>query len=296
MVDLSRHLRRIIAIEPEHVVVEAGVVPDLLNAQLAPLGRRLEPIAEDSDVTTIGGMIAVDAAGGRSLRYGSTGDQVDWLRVVFAGGEVADLGYEPWPAFEAEPVGLKELIVRKLQTLYRRGADRIRRARSAAPRDRAGYALARAADESGIHLGRLVAGSEGTLALVTQAMLRTVPLPAAQAVVLLPFLRLSEAAAFVPELLGCGPGPSLLRPARPALAPPGPRRRCRSSGTRSTSRPNRSWWSSSRAMIRKRSPPRSASRAIGPLGPDAWPPSRRHTSSGPSASGSWAGGASSSAC
>ena len=70
VVDLSRHLRRIITTGDEHVVVEAGVVPDLLNAQLAPLGRRLEPIPRESDVTTIGGLIAVDAAGSRSLRYG----------------------------------------------------------------------------------------------------------------------------------------------------------------------------------------------------------------------------------
>jgi FAD/FMN-containing dehydrogenase/Fe-S oxidoreductase len=208
VVDLSRHLRRIIATGPEHVIVEAGVVPDLLNAQLAPLGRRLEPIVQASDVTTLGGLIAVDAAGGRSLRYGSTGDQVDWLRGVLASGDVAELGYEPWPAFEAEPVDLKDLIVRKLQTLYRRGGDRLRRARAALPRDRAGYALGRAADESGIHLGRLVAGSEGTLALITQARLRTIPLPAAQAVVVLPFRRMSEAMAFVPELLDATLAPS----------------------------------------------------------------------------------------
>ncbi len=208
VVDLSRHLRRIIATGPEHVIVEAGVVPDLLNAHLAPMGRRLEPIVQGSDVTTIGGMIAVDAAGGRSLRYGSTGDQVDWLRVVFAGGEVADLGRESWPRFEAEPIDLKDLIVRKLQTLYRRGGDRLRRASSSVLRDRAGYALSRAADESGVHLGRLVAGSEGTLALVTRAKLRTIPLPASQAVVLLPFRSLSEALAFVPDLLDSARSPS----------------------------------------------------------------------------------------
>ena len=51
------------------------------------VGRRLEPMPRDGDVTTVGGLIAVDAAGGRSMRYGSTGDQVDRLRVVFAGGE-----------------------------------------------------------------------------------------------------------------------------------------------------------------------------------------------------------------
>ena len=128
VIDLSRHLRRVISIEPERVVVEAGVVPDQLNAQLATFGRRLEPIPRDPDITTIGGMIAVNAAGSRSLCYGSIGDQVEQLRVVFGGGERADLGYESWPTFESEPVGLKELIVRKLQTLHRRAGDRIHRA------------------------------------------------------------------------------------------------------------------------------------------------------------------------
>jgi len=200
VVDLSRHLRKVISIGPEHVVVEPGVVLDALNARLAPLGRRLEPVPSDSDVTTVGGMIGVDAAGLRSIRHGSMGDQVDRLRVVFAHGEVADLGFEPWPAFEAEPKDLKDLIVRKLQTLFRSSQARLQRLTPAVSRNRAGYALLRAASESGIHLGRLVAGSEGTLAVVLQAALRTRPLPAAQAVVLLPFPSLSDAAAFVTEL------------------------------------------------------------------------------------------------
>ena len=117
---------------PEHVVVEPGVVLDVLNAQLAPLGRRLEPIPSDSDVTTVGGMIGVDAAGGGRCAYGSIGDQVDRIRVVFAQGEVADLGFEPWPAFEAEPTDLKDLIVRKLQPLYRRSQARLERVAPAA--------------------------------------------------------------------------------------------------------------------------------------------------------------------
>ncbi len=82
------------------------------------------------------------------MRYGSIGDHVDRLRVVFAHGEVADLGFEPWPAFEAEPTDLKDLIVRKLQTLYRRSQARLERLAPAAPRNRAGYGLLRAASPS----------------------------------------------------------------------------------------------------------------------------------------------------
>jgi FAD/FMN-containing dehydrogenase/Fe-S oxidoreductase len=208
VIDFSCHLRRVIAIGSDHVVVEPGVVLDFLNAQLAPMGRRLEPIPNDSDVTTVGGMIAVNAAGARSMRYGSIGDHLERLRVLFAQGEVADLGLEPWPAFETEPIDFKDLIVRKIQTLFRRNQSRLQRVSAALPRNRAGYALASACDESGLHLGRLVAGSEGTLAVVLQAVLHTVPLPTAQGVALLPFARLADAAAFVPELLSFSFGPS----------------------------------------------------------------------------------------
>jgi FAD/FMN-containing dehydrogenase/Fe-S oxidoreductase len=201
VVDLSRHLRQVISIGSEHVVVEAGVVLDALNAQLAPLGRRLEPVTHNSDVMTVGGMIAVDAAGPRSLKYGSTADQVDRLRVVFARGEVADVGFEEWPAYESEPVDFKDLVLRKLQTIYRNSEGRLARISPPAQRAKAGYSLGRAAGEPGIHLGRLLAGSEGTLCVTLQAALRTVPIPAACGVMLLAFAGLLDAAAFVNEIL-----------------------------------------------------------------------------------------------
>ena len=75
---------------------------------------------------------------------------------------------------------------------------------------RAGYGLLRAASESGVQLGQ-VGGNwsgKGTLAIVLEAVLRTVPLPAAQEVVVLPFIGLSDAASFVPELLGPALGAS----------------------------------------------------------------------------------------
>jgi FAD/FMN-containing dehydrogenase/Fe-S oxidoreductase len=202
VIDLSQHLRQVIEIGSDHVVVEAGVVLDALNAKLAPLRRRMEPVTGDSEVSTVGGMIAVDAAGGRSLRYGSMGDHVERLRVVFGGGEVGELGFEPWRDFEAEPTEFIDVIVRKLHAIYRRSVIRLERVAPQVARNRAGYALARAADESGVHLGRLVAGSEGTLAIVVQAVLKTVPLPAAEAVVLLGFVSISQAAAFAAELCG----------------------------------------------------------------------------------------------
>ena len=200
VVDLSRHLRQIISIGSDHVIVAAGVVLDVLNAQLAPLGRRLEPVTHNSDVTTVGGMIAVDAAGSRSLKNGTMGEKIDRLRVVIAGGEMADVCFEPWPEYESEPVDFKEVVVRKLQTIYRNSEGRLSRI-SPSSRDRAGYSLARAAGPLGVHLGRLLAGSEGTLCVTLQAVLRTAAIPTACGALLLAFGGLLDAAAFVRHIL-----------------------------------------------------------------------------------------------
>lgn len=204
VVDFSRHLRRIVAIHEDRVEVEAGVVVDALNARLAPQGRRLEPTPALSEAATIGGAIGVDARGARSCLFGPTSRWVDRLGLVFAQGEAAEVGFEPWPAFEDEPADYKGLVVRKLHRIYkRRPASR----ESWPAGDRAGYAMA-AATEAGVDVARLLCGSEGTLAMVVRATMRTVPLPAATATVVLPFVRLVEAAGCVPFLTGGDTAPS----------------------------------------------------------------------------------------
>jgi FAD/FMN-containing dehydrogenase/Fe-S oxidoreductase len=205
VVDFSRHLRRIVEIRPDEVVVQPGVVVDVLNAQLAPLGRRLGPDPDLSEACTIGGMIGLDAAGPRALRYGTTSDHIAALRLVFANGETSDVATRPWLGFDDEPRDFTDVLVKKLGALVRRSGETIARKSPSAVRNRAGYALKRAASSEGVHLGRLLAGSEGTLALVTEATLRTVPIPAAQAVVVLPFGRFADAAATVLDCLPAAP-------------------------------------------------------------------------------------------
>jgi FAD/FMN-containing dehydrogenase/Fe-S oxidoreductase len=206
VIDFSRYFRRIVEIGPEHVVVQPGVVVDAVNAQLAPWGRRLGPNPSRSEACTLGGMIARDSAGSRSLRYGSAADHVEELRVVWANGDVAQVGLEPWPSFDDEATAdFKSLATRKVAALLTRHAELITRQWPKSPRNRAGYALHALRRDDGLDLARLLVGSEGTLALCTEARLRTVPIPAAQAVVLLEFARLADAALAVAHCLADDP-------------------------------------------------------------------------------------------
>ena len=153
-------------------------------------------------------------------------DQVERLRVVFANGETAELGVEPWPALDDEPVDFKGVVVRKLGALGRRHPDLFTKKATTSRGSCVGYPIEKAACDGGIDLARLLVGSRGTLALVTEATLRTSPIPAAQAVVLLCFARIGDAAAVVPDCLALRPSTcdlfdwrsiSLARDAAPAF-------------------------------------------------------------------------------
>ena len=89
--------------------------------------------------------------------------------------------------FDDEPPDFKDVIVQKLQTLYRRSRRELERLAPTVTAESRRLRADAMRPASGIHLGRLLAGSEGTLALVTEATLRTVPLPRRRASSLLPF-------------------------------------------------------------------------------------------------------------
>ena len=71
IVDLSKYLRRVVYTDEETVRVQCGLVHERLEAHLAERGRTFPPDPTSSSVTTIGSVIAVDAAGSRWLKHGS---------------------------------------------------------------------------------------------------------------------------------------------------------------------------------------------------------------------------------
>lgn len=187
VVDLSRHFRAILDVGSDTVRVQPGVVLRTLNTRLAQEGRRFAPDPASGEQCTIGGMLATNASGARAVRHGYTRDHVQALRLVLDTGEAVAAGAESrWPRPEARP-GRLEDIVASVATLLGQHAGVVKTCQPRTPYNRCGYLLADVLTAERVDLPRLLVGSEGTLALFTEATLRTVPLPAGRGLVLLGF-------------------------------------------------------------------------------------------------------------
>src|SRR5256885_1123948 len=111
--------------------------------------------------------------------------EVEPLRAV-APPDAAEVGVETMAPTAEAPSRLAE-VVRGTAALLRQHDATIRAERPATQYNRCGFDLTGVLSDAGLNLPRLLVGSEGTLALFTEATLKTVPLPAGVAVVLLGF-------------------------------------------------------------------------------------------------------------
>ncbi len=205
IVDLSRHFRSI-EIGPDTATVGAGVTLGVLNRRLQAFGRRIAIDPPNADVATIGGLIGEDDVGPRSLRHGSFAAQILALRASFITGAAASLRNVPPASGDHEPLDVQEAVAKRLQNLKAWHGEALARAqRQLAPLGPArvlGYRLEALADaDDSIDFLRLVCGARGTLVIVTEATLRTQPIPPAMSAVFAPFHRLVEAADAVGDVL-----------------------------------------------------------------------------------------------
>ncbi|MCA1217143.1 FAD-binding and (Fe-S)-binding domain-containing protein [Streptomyces sp. 8L] len=209
VLDLSRHMNRIIEIDPEArtALVEAGVVQDQLNRAAAPMGLMFGPDTSTSNRATIGGMIGNNSAGSGSIRYGMTIDHVRSLDVVLADGSRTRL--EPveeaeWARRAALPT-LEGDIHRRFPELVRDNASAIAEGFPEYWRRAGGYRLDRAAGQAPPDLARFVVGSEGTLVLVTRALVDLVPKPRRTVIAVGHFTSTAGAIAATDDAMACDP-------------------------------------------------------------------------------------------
>ncbi|MHA7924695.1 MAG: D-2-hydroxyglutarate dehydrogenase YdiJ [Marinobacter sp.] len=192
LVDLSRHMNRILEINPTEgwARVEAGVVKDQLNVAACPHGLFFAPELSTSNRATIGGMINTDASGQGSIMYGKTRDHVIELETVLMDGTL--LQTRPLtPEHEAKATEISSLaggIYQTLADIWQRRRTDIEQYFPKLNRCLTGYDLAHLRDEQGrINANSILCGSEGTLGFIVEAKINLVSIPEYQALVVVQY-------------------------------------------------------------------------------------------------------------
>lgn len=194
VVDLTQGFAEPLEVHPGWAMAGAGVVYRSLAEAALATGQRLPPEPSSGRFCTLGGMVACNAAGARSLAYGATRAWVEAAEVVWADGTCGwvrrgDRGR--WP------------VERPLARLAERSASLIRSRFPSTAKNASGYALDRYL-ETGDLLDVLV-GSEGTLAIVTRCVVRLAPVPEHRASVLVALRSLDDLGRAVATIVALRP-------------------------------------------------------------------------------------------
>jgi len=209
VLDFSKYMNRIaeVNVEAGWARVEPGVVRSELVAALAPRKMVFGPDTSTANRATIGGMIGNNSAGSRSIVYGKTVDSVLSVRALLAGGEavtLSPLGPEE-VAVRARLEGPEGILYRRIPEIIERNREEVARRYPKIQRRVGGYNLDEFPPGGPANLAKLVVGSEGTLATVTEATVRIVPRLAATVVAVLHFDDLIRALEVTTEILDTQP-------------------------------------------------------------------------------------------
>lgn len=168
-----------------HVEVGSGVFKGRLDKILKKQDRVIGPDPSIGPFCTIGGMIGTNASGIHSLKYGSVIDNIIQVRMIGSSGNVIKLPGKYNAKGMIKKIHLSDNTFPKVS------------------KNSCGYRIDKVFAEKDLH--KLIAGSEGTLGIITSAKLRTYPSPKNILLYVIHYKTLSDAARDTPKILGLGP-------------------------------------------------------------------------------------------
>ncbi|MFV0407282.1 MAG: FAD-binding and (Fe-S)-binding domain-containing protein [Propioniciclava sp.] len=201
VVDTSRYLRTIHSIDVSEraATVDPGVVQEVLSSTAQRHGLRYGPDPSTASRCTVGGMIGNNACGPRAQGYGRTADNVIALDVITGTGEELTLDSRVDLRTSDSPT------LRALHALVQQNLGTIRTQFATFSRQVSGYSLEWLLPERGFDVAKFLAGSEGTLAVVTTATVRLVADDPHKVMIALGYPTMADAADAMPAILPFAP-------------------------------------------------------------------------------------------
>lgn len=181
ILDVSKHLDRIISVDDSAAVVQPGVMYRDMEKETLKRGRIMPSYTASKEICAVGGMVANNSGGEKSIKYGKTEKYVRSLKVVFSDGNEYDVRPLAKEALDAKMAqeNFEGNLYRELFALLDANHVSIQHARPAVSKNSAGYALWNVWNkETGVFdLTQLIVGSQGTLGIITETTFALVPVP-----------------------------------------------------------------------------------------------------------------------
>ncbi len=196
IMNLTKYMNKI-EIDPstQTATVETGAYFRDIEEAAKAHGLMFAPYPSSHLIAGIGGMIGNNASGEKSLRFGATIDNVLALDVVLAHGEVVSTGpHAPTTEYE-----------KSLVDLHHKYADKLRHAMGQVKKVASGYRLDRIMQGENIDLTPLFVGTQGTLGIVTKAVLKLVPIPKNTVLYIIPINSIHDLPNILKQILAHNP-------------------------------------------------------------------------------------------
>ncbi|WP_436405913.1 FAD-binding and (Fe-S)-binding domain-containing protein, partial [Corynebacterium casei] len=193
IIDTSRYFNRILDIDGDNrtATVEPGVVCDALRDAVAEHGLTYGPDPSTHSRCTIGGMVANNACGSHSVAYGTAAENLVSVTIMLANGEEVTFGSN----------GVSdEGIDKQLHQLVDAHANLIDAELGRFPRQVSGYGLHYLLDKHGFDAAKAIAGTEGTVGVITKMTVKLVEVPKVKALAVLAFETVYDAASAAARL------------------------------------------------------------------------------------------------
>lgn len=207
VLSFTKHFNRIKEIGENYAVVEPGVFYRDLEKELDERGLFFPSYPASKNTCALGGMLANNAGGEKTLAYGKTAKYVEELKAVLADGK----------EYLLKPLNLTELkekisgsdfeakIYKKVYELLEDNFDLIQGAKPHVSKNSAGYALWDAWDRKTFDLTKIFVGSQGTLGLITEGRIKVLKKKPFTKLVVVFMRDLKVISEFVPEILKVHP-------------------------------------------------------------------------------------------
>ncbi len=209
VIDYSKYFDNIISIneKEQYALVQPGVIRDQLNRAVAKYGLHFGPDPATSSRASLGGMIANNSSGTKSILYGKTSDHVIALKIMTTTGDVYTLNTKSEMDYDriCKQDNDEGRIYREMRKVVFENLDDIKTKYPKVMRRVGGYALDAFAYTNSWNLSDIIIGSEGTLAQILEAKVKLTPLPKYNNMVIVHFDDRLKGIAAVKDMIQFGP-------------------------------------------------------------------------------------------